>query len=81
MYYFKFNLKKDVTRQKEGAAEFFRRVNLWLELQRPTRGEIKEVCEVYGVTDTDTVRAMQQYQDFGSLTNALLLEKLHLASL
>ena len=81
MPYFKANLQKDVTRQKEGAAEFFRRVNLWLELHRPTRAEIKEVCEAHGVTDADTVRAMQQFQDFGSLTNALLLEKLQLASL
>ncbi len=81
MPYFQTNLLKDVNRQKEGAAEFYRRINLWQELQRPTNTEIKAVCEAHGVTDTETVRAMQRHHDFGNLTNALLLEKLHLTNL
>ncbi|MDQ2771551.1 MAG: AAA family ATPase [Bacteroidota bacterium] len=81
MPYFQANLLKDVERQKEGAAEFYRRINLWESLLKPTTAEKTAVCEAHGVTDTDTVRAMQRYQDFGNLTNALLLEKLHLNNL
>jgi DNA transposition AAA+ family ATPase len=81
MPYFQVNLRKDVDRQKEGAAEFYRRINLWETLHKPTSAEKTAVCEAYGVTDPDTVRAMQRYQDFGNLANALLLERLHLASL
>lgn len=81
MPYFQANLLKDVNRQKEGAAEFYRRINLWQELARPTSAEIKAVCDAHGVTDPDAVRTMQRYQDFGNLTNALLLEKLHLNNL
>ncbi len=81
MPYFRANLKKDVTRQREGAAEFYRRVNVWVELKRPTRAEIKAVCEAHGVTDEETVRAMQGHQSFGDLTNALLLAKLELENL
>lgn len=73
MPYFRENLLKDVNRQKEGAAEFFRRVNVWQELSRPTRAEIKAVCAAYGVNDAETVREMQRHNDFGNLTNALLL--------
>ena len=76
MPYFRTNLLKDVNRQKEGAAEFFRRVNLWTELERPTRAEIKAVCEAHGVTDSETVKEMQRHHDFGNLTNALLLANL-----
>ncbi len=81
MPYFQANLLKDVGRQKEGAAEFYRRINLWETLQKPTSAEKTAVCEAHGVTDPDTVRAMQRYHDFGNLANALLLEKLHLTSL
>lgn len=81
MPYFQTNLLKDVNRQKEGAAEFYRRVNLWQELQRPTRPEIKAVCEAHDVSDPETIRHMQRHQDFGNLTNALLLEKLNLNNL
>ena len=80
MPYFRANLLKDVNRQKEGAAEFFRRVNVWQELARPTRDEIREVCKAYGVTDAETVREMQRHQDFGNLANALLLANLETAN-
>jgi DNA transposition AAA+ family ATPase len=81
MPYFRANLLKDVNRQKEGAAEFFRRVNVWQELARPTRAEIKAVCGAYGVTEPEAVREMQRHQDFGNLTNALLLARLETENL
>ncbi len=81
MPYFKTNLLKEVSRQKEGAAEFYRRINLWQGLKQPTNAEKKAVCEAHGVTDPETVRQLQRHQDFGNLTNALLLEKLHLNNL
>lgn len=81
MPYFRDNLKKDVNRQKEGAAEFFRRVNVWQDLKPPTRAEIKAVCAAYGETDEETVRSMQRFNDFGNLTNALLLLKMEAETL
>jgi len=81
MPYFRANLLKDVNRQKEGAAEFFRRINVWQELARPTKAEIKAVCAAHGETDAEAVRAMQRHQDFGNLTNALLLAKLETENL
>lgn len=45
MPYFKNNLEKQSERQKEGCAEFYRRVNIWHELQGLSRGETDSICE------------------------------------
>ncbi|WP_192821204.1 AAA family ATPase [Rufibacter sp. LB8] len=78
MPYFKVNLESWVSKQKEGASEFYRRVQLWQELQPPTRAEIKAICILHGITDPATVKNMQKFRDFGNLSNAILLEKLML---
>ena len=78
MPYFKNNLIKFSNKQKEGYAEFFRRVNLWQELQGLIRSEITFICQSYGITDTETLRDMQNKKRFGDLHNAIILHQLQL---
>ncbi|MFB9862725.1 AAA family ATPase [Rufibacter immobilis] len=78
MPYFRQNLVKWVSKQVEGASEFNRRIQLWQELQRPTRSEVKAICALHGITEQNTVKNMQGHRDFGNLSNAILLEKLRL---
>lgn len=75
MPYFKENLTRWVGKQIEGASEFYGRVQLWHELQRPTRAEIKAICALHGITDPDKVKELQRHRDFRNLYNAILLEK------
>lgn len=76
MPYFKSNLIKFSNKQKEGYAEFNRRVNMWVELKRPTRNEVKALCEVNGIQDADTLEEMFKHRDFGSLQNAIIFNNL-----
>ncbi len=78
MPYFKNNLIKFSNKQKEGYAEFFRRVNLWQELRGLSRSEIETICEINGITDKETVREMQSKKRFGDLQNEIILHNLQL---
>jgi len=78
MPYFKNNLIKFSNKQKEGYAEFFRRVNLWQELKGLSRSEIETICEMNGITDKETVRQMQTQKRFGDLQNEIILHNLQL---
>lgn len=75
MPHFKTNLQKMSNKQKEGMAEFFRRVNLWHELAGLSRQEVKYVCEQYGITDEDELREFYSRKKFGDLVNALMLHQ------
>ncbi|MFB9862388.1 AAA family ATPase [Rufibacter immobilis] len=81
MPYFKVNMETWISKQKEGVSEFYRRVQLWQELQLPSKAEIRAICNLHGITDADTIKAMQRHRDFGNLSNAILLEKLMLNQL
>jgi hypothetical protein len=76
MPYFKTNLIKWANKQREGYAEFYRRVNLWHELEGLSRDEIKFICEQLGVTSTDQQREFLNKKRFGDLSNALLLKRI-----
>lgn len=73
MPYFRRNMVKMADKQKEGFAEFLRRINLWQELGGLSRAEIKYVCETYGITDTETQRELMGKKRFGDLVNEILL--------
>lgn len=76
MPYFKTNLQKFSSKEKEGYAEFFRRVSLWHTLKGLTRNEIAQVCEINGIEDKDLLREMQTKKKFGELYNAILLQRI-----
>ncbi len=76
MPYFKTNLIKLTNKQKEGYGEFYRRINLWHELEGLSRDEIKFICNESGVTSTDQQREFLNKKRFGDLVNALLLKRL-----
>ncbi|HEK20680.1 AAA family ATPase [Mucilaginibacter sp.] len=76
MPYFKTKLIKLANKQKEGYAEFLRRVNIWHELEGLNRDEIKFICEQSGVTAPDLQREFLNKKRFGDLVNALLLKRL-----
>ena len=76
MPYFKSNLIKFSNKEKEGYAEFFRRINIWHSLNGLTRKEVEDVCSINGITDKETLREMQTKKKFGELYNAILLLKI-----
>lgn len=76
MPYFKTNLIKLSNKEKEGYAEFLRRINIWHSLNGLTRKEIEDVCQFNGIEDKDTLREMQSKKKFGELYNAILLQKI-----
>ena len=80
MPYFKANLLKLSNKQKEGYAEFYRRVNIWHNLTGLSRTEIKSICEASGITEPETIRDMQANKRFGDLQNAILLHNLQLTN-
>ena len=76
MPYFKSNLIKFSNKEKEGYAEFFRRINIWHSLNGLSRKEVEDVCSINGITDKETLREMQTKKKFGELYNAILLLKI-----
>lgn len=76
MPYFKTNLIKLTNKQREGYAEFYRRINLWHNLEGLSRDEIKFICSQSGLTTLDQQRDFYGKKRFGDLVNALLLQKL-----
>ena len=78
MPYFKNNLIKFANKQKEGVAEFLRRIMVWHELTGLSRIEVKTICQAYGITDEEIIRSMYNKKLFGDLYNAILLHQLEL---
>ncbi|MBX2916430.1 MAG: AAA family ATPase [Cyclobacteriaceae bacterium] len=73
MPYFKSNLVKFSNKQKEGYAEFYRRVNLWHEMEGLTRQEAEFICTQNGITEPDQVKELSRKKKFGDLANEILL--------
>lgn len=73
MPYFKWNLQKFADRQKEGYAEFLRRINVWHELKGLSRREVEIVCNENGIT-----KDLNPYYGlcFADLMNKILLNQL-----
>lgn len=76
MPYFKTNLLKYANKQKEGVAEFYRRVNMWHSLNGLSRSEIKAICQLNGINDDEDISEMYEYKRFGDLVNQIMLKQL-----
>lgn len=74
----KTNLIKGSNKEKEGYAEFLRRINVWHSLKGLSRKEIEIICKDYGITDAETIREMMPNKRFGDLYNAILLHQLEI---
>lgn len=75
MPYFKANLQKFADRQKEGYAEFLRRINLWHKCLGLKPDEVTEICQINGVTDKDKIKEFRTLKRFGDLMNGIYLYK------
>ena len=73
MPYFKHNLIKFSNKQKEGYAEFYRRVNLWHEMEGLNKTEAEFICQQNGITDKEIVKELSRKRRFGDLVNDILL--------
>jgi DNA transposition AAA+ family ATPase len=73
MPYFKKNLEKFSEKQKEGYAEFLRRINIWHELKGLSRNEIDVICDENGICGDHRVYYGLRFAD---LMNKILLEKI-----
>lgn len=76
MHYFRTNLIKLSHKQKEGYAEFLRRINQWQNLDGLSKKEKEFICESHGITDKETLREMFSIKRFGDLYNAITLLKI-----
>lgn len=76
MPYFKANLQKFSTREKEGYAEFLRRVNVWHTYIGLQTKEIEEICRQNGINDKEKVRELKRNRRFGDLMNEICLYKI-----
>jgi len=73
MPYFKRNLQRCAENQKEGYAEFFRRINIWHELKGLNRKEVELICTKNGITgDFKPYYGLR----FADLTNKIMTELL-----
>lgn len=66
------NIKKWSDKGKVGMPEFYGRVFLWLELRKPTKKEIKSICEHNGLTDPEKIKEACFSQDFRKVRNIIL---------
>ena len=73
MPYFKSNLQKNAAREKEGYAEFLRRINIWHSFVGLQPKEIEKICSLHGITDKDKVRELKRQKRFGDLMNEIYL--------
>lgn len=73
MPYFKANLQKNAAREKEGYAEFLRRVNVWHSFAGLQPKEIEEICSIHGVKDKEKIRDLKRCKRFGDLMNEIYL--------
>lgn len=76
MPYFKSNLLKLSNKQREGYAEFYRRVNLWHTLEGLSRSEIDYICSQYNITKPEQLKELRLLKRFGDLVNAILLQQI-----
>lgn len=73
MPYFKSNLQKNAAREKEGYAEFMRRINIWHDFIGLQSKEIEEICCMHGIKDKDKIRELKRQRRFGDLMNEIYL--------
>ena len=72
MPYFRLNLQKLSSKQKEGYAEFYRRINIWHELKGLSRKEVEFICQDNGIiTQYPAYYGLR----FADLMNKILMEQ------
>lgn len=76
MPYFKDKLVKYANGNKEGCAEFLRRVNLWHTCPGLNAKEVKEICRIHGVNDPNKIKELKREKAFGNLMNKIYLYKM-----
>lgn len=67
--YFKTNLLKAVEKSKEGMPELYDRISFWLSLNKPTRQEIKSICQINGLVQPDKIKSAQRLRNYRKLYN------------
>lgn len=72
MPYFKAELEKSAKRQKTGYAEFYRRVNMWQEMDGLNQMEIEAVAKSKGVEDGE-LEELSGLRRFADLENRIIL--------
>lgn len=74
MPYFRINLQKYASREKEGYAEFLRRINIWGSFEGLNSKEVEEICSIHGITNKEKVNDLKRrYKRFGDLMNEIYL--------
>ena len=76
MPYFKTNLQHYADREKEGYAEFLRRINIWQAFGGLSGKEIEEICCKNGITAPEKIRELKRKRRFGDLMNEIYLYKI-----
>lgn len=76
MPYFKSNLQKFAIREKEGYAEFLRRINIWHTYIGLQAKEIEEICKLNGITSKEKTVELKRNRRFGDLMNEIYLYKI-----
>ena len=72
MPYFRYHLQKAADCQKEGYAEFLRRINLWHEMSGLSKAETEYVCSDEGIPVKPSFYGLR----FADLMNQILLEQI-----
>lgn len=75
MPYFRSNLLKFSNKQKEGYAEFYRRINVWHTLTGLSKSEIFHILDTSGIGDETIKKEMQNKRRFADLVNEIILYK------
>lgn len=73
MPYFKTNMQHYADREKEGYAEFLRRINIWQSFGGLSAREVEEICKINGITDPDKIKELKRKRRFGDLMNEIYL--------
>lgn len=75
MPYFKDNMQRMASKEKEGYAEFLRRINLWHTYEGLQPREIEEICQKNNITSPERIKELKRKRRFGDLMNEIYLEK------
>ena len=71
MPYFKVNMQKNAAREKEGYAEFLRRINVWHDFIGLQPKEIEEICVMHGIRNKSKIKELRNFRRFGDLMNEI----------
>lgn len=76
MPYFKTNMYHYTDREKEGYAEFLRRINIWQSFGGLSAKEVEDICQKNEITNPDKIKELKRKKRFGDLMNEIYLDKI-----